>query len=1763
VAKYGVQNIHNELKNRLIEYVRSQYLGENDLLLEACAKMLEQEENVYQLPYIEANPAYLTKTDGLKELSIAPESRAFLNQLAEHNLGVYRHPFQHQIEALEQFYQGKNLFVTTGTGSGKTECFIWPMLTSLFEEALKRPYSWRERGVRTLLLYPMNALVSDQLTRLRRIIGDQEGRFRNIFRENIADEQARTPQFGMYTGRTPYPGEPEKKKSQELARTLQKDILNRQPADIEKLKRIGKYPAKFDLAVYLDQLIAGEHVTDEKDAELLTRFEMQTTCPDILITNYSMLELMLLRREEQPIWDNTKDWLNVDQANRLLVIIDEAHMYKGASGGEVALLLRRLMFRLGIGGEKIRFIMTSASIPHETDEEKQWIYQFAADFTAQDNPEKNFALIFGAKESLPEKGSLNLQAEFLAALDIDAFQGDDNTKCQAINDFTQKAAISTPTKPFATLSEAQAWLYDNLANYTQFLQLMNICRGTAVSLQEIASACFPGISSKKALQATQGLLAVAPLAKNKEGKVLFPARLHMLFQGLSGLFACSNPSCQEKNQGDGLVLGKIYSNDSVKECSCGGQVYELINDRRCGALFFRVFMQEKMERNRNYAWPNPGSVYGEELKEVHLYLVPADPTIKPSKDLKIAWLDSQTGFVYYDNDAYAGQKGFIKVAHSLKSYKTKPNQQTFGVCPKCGKRLTYYRLSDFSTKGNEPFYHIIKEQLRIQPPGTFDPEELKKFSNAGKKVLLFSDSRQMAAVLAKDMTRAADDEASRQAITLAVLKLQTWAQSRNEPAPSIQPYLYPAFLEVAAENNLQFFYGEDKDRFQEDLKLIIPKIERFKSRNELPDYAWLARNFQVQPGLYHEQLLKLICDQYRAQSDYGICWLEASDKRDVSNIWEDLEDLSIEITRDELALLISCWATVIAKEFFAVGHTIPDSVRSGIIKRTTERFGVKSDVSFPEVILKILKDRDYDEEAIHQLYRLFKREYLQKGEGTDHYYLNLEKLKLVYKQEHQWVRCRQCSGVYAFHLWGRCIFCGSENIYVMSAKDLERYSFWRKPVLEAVKNAEQGIHTITTINTEEHTAQLSHKDQRDAAWATTEKYELLFQNILMEGEIPIDILSCTTTMEVGIDIGSLTAVGLRNVPPMRENYQQRAGRAGRRGSSISTITTYTRNGPHDSYYFLNPREMITGKLRKPWIDVNNVKLLQRHLSMVVINRFMATLSEKLNTCSTTRFFAEFFSPFKKYLSSLELPLSELLLLLPQSQLAVFNEFSSWLLRELSKLEIKVQERPELYESAKGEEKSILDALLEEGVLPTYSFPKNVVGFYVEKENGSKIDLKPERALDIAISEYAPGKVLVVNKKTYKVGGIYSFNSKYKPRYYDKQAAPYFDDSNYIQPLYECPDNACGWVGTDYPVNGDCPFCRQEKVQQKMRLLKPWGFGPQNGKSIREAEAESEQSFVEEPCYSTPLEQDDLKKTPYQNIRIANRSDQAIIVLNKGPGGKGFQVCQDCGAAVAGEETLQSLERPYLHPSLNNGFKCRHLATESVYLGHRFLTDMVVLEFRLDPQKIDVQSKLWLKRAAVSLSEALALVTSRVMDIEFMDIRPGHRIRYNMEAIRVDIYLYDSLSSGAGYSSGVSRRLQDILTEVKKLLTSCGCAKACHNCLKHYWNQRNEDYLDKKAAWELLRWGEEGELAPALSLQEQWKIFQPLKKLLDREGHITSELLPDQGIQLRTGNKNKQLLVYPAMWNIERAGGNPSLIKIADTLLKEALPKAYEEVRGQW
>lgn len=175
-------------------------------------------------------------------------------------------------------------------------------------------------------------------------------------------------------------------------------MIERDVETIEQLKNMGKFPAKHDIVEFTNALIEGKHRTDSRDAELMTRFEMQVYTPDILITNYSMLEYMLMRQEEQGIWEDTKKWLNSSLDNKLLFIIDEAHMYRGASGGEVALLIRRFLHKLGVDRSRLQFILTSASIPQDEEEK---VKEFVKDLTAIDNRiSDSIMIITGEREDM-------------------------------------------------------------------------------------------------------------------------------------------------------------------------------------------------------------------------------------------------------------------------------------------------------------------------------------------------------------------------------------------------------------------------------------------------------------------------------------------------------------------------------------------------------------------------------------------------------------------------------------------------------------------------------------------------------------------------------------------------------------------------------------------------------------------------------------------------------------------------------------------------------------------------------------------------------------------------------------------------------------------------------------------------------------------------------------------------------------------------------------------------------------------------------------------------------------------------------------------------------------------------------------------------------------------------------------------------------------------------------------------------------------------
>jgi ATP-dependent helicase YprA (DUF1998 family) len=277
--------------------------------------------------------------------------------------------------------------------------------------------------------------VNDQLSRIRKLFGDVRAS------EIISHGRGRPIRFGSYTGRTPYPGPRTSARDRErieplfesfYLRVLRHNDLRRQ------LEAIGQWPAK-DLAGFyanheeeIRVTASGQRRlrhwdrrlhTQPGDRELMIRHEAQESCPDVLITNYSMLEYMLMRPIERSIFAQTRAWLHSDPANELIVVLDEAHMYRGAAGAEVALLLRRLLARLDIPRERVRFILTSASLGQGEDAIRT-VTEFGRDLTGlSSNSSRPVTVITGSREARAAgaPGSAS-QAEALAAFDLVAFE---------------------------------------------------------------------------------------------------------------------------------------------------------------------------------------------------------------------------------------------------------------------------------------------------------------------------------------------------------------------------------------------------------------------------------------------------------------------------------------------------------------------------------------------------------------------------------------------------------------------------------------------------------------------------------------------------------------------------------------------------------------------------------------------------------------------------------------------------------------------------------------------------------------------------------------------------------------------------------------------------------------------------------------------------------------------------------------------------------------------------------------------------------------------------------------------------------------------------------------------------------------------------------------------------------------------------------------------------------------------------------------------
>jgi hypothetical protein len=428
-------------RERLQAYIESTYHISNPKLIALRKLLLAESDAIMQRPHLESTPRYVSDPSRcFARLDLPTPVRDLLTELGTPAGGrlLFDPPYSHQARALELSASQKNLVITTGTGSGKTESFLLPILARFADEVAARPANFAHRAVRALLLYPMNALVNDQLSRLRLIFGADQ--VMNWFTARAG----RPPKFGRYTGRTLYPGRRTEEKDKKRLKGLNfyRDLEHRASGNdansddarrlIIALKSRGKWPAKtggltswygankshwrakdgvFKRAVERVQL----------DAELLTRHEIQTAPPDLLVTNYSMLEYMMLRPIERSIFDETRAFFAAHPEERFILVLDEAHLYRGVQGAEVGMLVRRLKLRLGLRDDQFQIICTSASFSNA-----EAARHFAAGLSGT-SPD-SFEVLTGEKRLLaPSATGDSTLASALAAVELAAVRRDDLT----------------------------------------------------------------------------------------------------------------------------------------------------------------------------------------------------------------------------------------------------------------------------------------------------------------------------------------------------------------------------------------------------------------------------------------------------------------------------------------------------------------------------------------------------------------------------------------------------------------------------------------------------------------------------------------------------------------------------------------------------------------------------------------------------------------------------------------------------------------------------------------------------------------------------------------------------------------------------------------------------------------------------------------------------------------------------------------------------------------------------------------------------------------------------------------------------------------------------------------------------------------------------------------------------------------------------------------------------------------------------------------
>ena len=1576
--------------------------------------------------------------------------------------------------------------------------------------------------MRAMVLYPMNALVNDQLGRLRLLFGDPR------IVEKFMTWSGRPARFARYTSRTLYPGVRDVAKDQTKLTPIGKYyahnlMLARGPESpqqkaakmlVRELKKQGKWPSKPDLIAWYGE--KGKHwqdangnfkrcVTLPSDPELLTRHEVQEAPPDVLVTNYSMLEYMLMRPLERPIFDHTRDWLHANPKERFLLVIDEAHLYRGAAGAEVALLVRRLRMRLGITPDRLQVICTSASLKDSDDAVK-----FGAQLTGKDPAD--FRNVQGdlLQRSDDAKGTVQ-DATALDAIDLRDFYESktEEDQLRQITKFLEYRGIDRP-------SQLPRALFDALVSFGPMAKLINRTMTEAQPVDELGQALFDGVAPDVAARAVTNLVALGSLARQVPTEPsLLPCRVHSFYRGLAGLWVCMDSECSKlPAEQRGGPAGKLFSQPR-DTCDCGARVLELYTCRNCGTAYGRAYTNEV--EDPDFLWSEPGGAFRtltgqfDELAPIDLLL--EDPIFRDAVEL--AEYDLVTGRLNPQQMGPRNRQVYLRANRQPPPKSDdEPQSATLGEfkpCAVCGQGAAFGRSSvqDHQTKGDQPFQALIAKQIQVQPPSKAEATRLAPLR--GRKVLIFSDSRQTAARLAPNLQTYSTQDALRPLIVSGYARL-----ARSPIVASLLSLedLYLGVLIAAKEMGVrlrpELKVGES---FQDETV-----VEEAVGSGALErDSDLLSLFVRLRSSAPPESLLRAITnsltDRYYGLESLALASLV--ERQEHSPTIAALPDIPAYAQSDDEKLAMArtwlrCW------------------MRSGIwLSRMPPAWwmrDVRPQSGKFKAMHTLLNDRPartfFDKEWVPQLLKLF-------AERTAPNKYRLKGAELSLEIGGDWAYCQSCRTVQRpFPGRTTCVNCGQDNASRIDPDTdsvfVARKGYYRASTLDALQTPPVPPMALIAA---EHTAQLNTA-QADEVFSVAEEHELLFQDVDLGPEDTgrerpaIDVLSCTTTMEVGIDIGTLSGVSLRNMPPARANYQQRAGRAGRRGNAVATVTAFGSADSHDEHYFEHPDQMIRGAVDDPTLTLDNFEIARRHVTAYLLQRYHQETLPEIAPEAQPHLFAvlgtvkDFKDPrkslnradFEQWMTSNEVTLREdidawlpaeidaddrqrLLETLIEDTLrpldAAIEYDSSDPAASSSTRDNDSEEESTGFETQEeqGEEQpgrdstseNLLDRLLYKGVLPRYAFPTDVATFHVfDQENSTyyrpAFRFTPSQGLPVALSQYAPGKEVWIGNKLWTSGALYSPVKNDRYRSWETR-----------QFYYEC--SYCHYAKTTSLEDGEkgeeknCQACNSIGTFGPARYwLRPPGFAHPVSK-------EEGTSPDDQPARSYATRAKLTMDTPADSTKWTNLGDhlrvyytrQHLLVTNRGPREEGYTYCTRCGliepTALPKGSVGAAHRKPYPDPKDKD---CRGgAATKGLVLGTDFISDVLLVSISVDPPLTLAPGLLSTNVALRTISEALTKAACTRLELEPNELQAEYRPALTpagRNGSEAELFLYDTLPGGAGFAQQVGKLGLTIFEEALQILEVCpeDCDRSCYRCLRSYKNKFEHDLLDRHLGASLLK-----------------------------------------------------------------------------------------------